>query len=392
MLDNIAAPRLHRAVVDEAAQVVGQVGGGLIALRRLRGQGRQHHRFEVARHVGIARLRTHDARLHRLQEQSGRVRLVVGGLQDEQLIERQAKAKEVGAGVRSALEAFRGGIAEGAGHLAGTGEVVLIEVLGQAEVGDPYRAVVVEQQVGRLDVAVQDALGVGVGEGLGRLRAKAGDMAIIRRARSRGKAAPKGRAVLRPQPGEDAVESHAGDQLHDVVGQSLVFANAEHGHDVGVMQPGGGLCLAAEAFEMFGGKSCPAEQHLERHAPRQGALLGLIDDAHAAPADLADDAKIAQAFGQRFDGDGGDGRRSLEVFQQRDGGKEVFDLLGVLGMALGVFGDGGVLAGAVAGDELLGKRLDGVAVGVQVGHGLPPGSCRSGMAVRISLSRFSART
>ena len=50
---------------------------------------------------------------------------------------------------------------------------------GQAEVGDPEFAVVVEQQVGRLDVAVEDAVLVGVVEGLGRLDAEAGDRAVV---------------------------------------------------------------------------------------------------------------------------------------------------------------------------------------------------------------------
>ena len=46
--------------------------------------------------------------------------------------------------------------------------------LGQAEVGDPDVARVVQQQVGRLDVAVQDALAGGVGQGVGHLHADAG--------------------------------------------------------------------------------------------------------------------------------------------------------------------------------------------------------------------------
>src|SRR5262249_40519798 len=38
-----------------------------------------------------------------------------------------------------------------------------------------------------------------------------------------------------------------------------------------------------------------AAQHLERHAPVERHLAGLVDDAHAAAADLPDDLEIAQA-------------------------------------------------------------------------------------------------
>ncbi len=50
--------------------------------------------------------------------------------------------------------------------------------LGQAEVGDPDVAGDVEQEVGRLDVAVQDPLLVGVGQGLGDLDADPGHRAV----------------------------------------------------------------------------------------------------------------------------------------------------------------------------------------------------------------------
>src|SRR5262249_22488038 len=40
-------------------------------------------------------------------------------------------------------------------------------------------------------------------------------------------------------------------------------------------------------------------QHLQGHTPAQRQLLGLIDDAHAATADLAQNAEVAQGRGTR---------------------------------------------------------------------------------------------
>ena len=51
--------------------------------------------------------------------------------------------------------------------------------LGQAEVGDPDAALGVEQQVRRLDVAVDDPLAVGIGQGLGHLDADLGHAAVV---------------------------------------------------------------------------------------------------------------------------------------------------------------------------------------------------------------------
>src|SRR5262249_22315375 len=67
------------------------------------------------------------------------------------------------------------------------------------------------------------------------------------------------------------------------------------GHDVGVMEAGGGLRLELEALQLPGVECGTKRQDLQRHAAAKGNLLGLIHDAHAAPADLAKDAEIAEA-------------------------------------------------------------------------------------------------
>ncbi len=58
------------------------------------------------------------------------------------------------------------------------GQVVGVGRLGQAEVGHPHVAVVVQKQVRWLDVAVENALTIGVFQGLGDLDADTGDAAV----------------------------------------------------------------------------------------------------------------------------------------------------------------------------------------------------------------------
>ena len=85
---------------------------------------------------------------------------------------------------RLALGLLGGGVAGGAEHARrrlGPGR--LGEGAGQAEVGDAQPAVLAEQQVGGLDVAVDEAAAVGVVEGPGRLEA---DQEGLRRAQPRG--------------------------------------------------------------------------------------------------------------------------------------------------------------------------------------------------------------
>ncbi len=84
------------------------------------------------------------------------------------------------------------------------------------------------------------------------------------------------------------------DELHGVEVHAALGADGVNRHNVRVMQLGGGLGLIAEALQVFGVERGGERQHLERDAPSQRELHGLVDDAHAAAADFAHDLEVAQ--------------------------------------------------------------------------------------------------
>ncbi len=95
------------------------------------------------------------------------------------LVQVGALAVQVAAGIALVVEALRGHVADGADDVAGLRQVVAALVLDQAEVGDPQLPGAVEQQVGRLDVAVDDAQVVGVRQSLGHLHPQPGHAAEV---------------------------------------------------------------------------------------------------------------------------------------------------------------------------------------------------------------------
>jgi len=113
--------------------------------------------------------------------------------------------------------------------------------------------------------------------------------------------------------------------------------------------------------------------------PAERLLDRLVDDAHAAVADAAEDAELADAVGVgrvagRLEVPGVVAGRRLHLLQFDERGEEVAHLLGEFRVAVGVLGHGGVFAAAEAGDEFFGEAVERVAVGGRVGHGGPPGS------------------
>jgi hypothetical protein len=90
-----------------------------------------------------------------------------------------------------------------------------------------------------------------------------------------------------------------------------VLTDAVDGHDVGVVQLGGRPGLAMEAADLILAASGPRGEHLQGDLPAEALLLGLVDDPHAAAADLAEDPIVSQAVRGLFRGvamPGGDGR------------------------------------------------------------------------------------
>ena len=75
----------------------------------------------------------------------------------------------------------------------------------------------------------------------------------------------------------------------------------------GMVERGGGAGFVLEALQLLLVEHRGERQHLQRDAAAERDLLGLVDDAHAAAADLAQDSKIAQR------GPGGDGWRGIRL-------------------------------------------------------------------------------
>ncbi len=162
--------------------------------------------------------------------------------------------------------------------------------LGQAEVGDVRAAFPVDQYVGRLEVAVEDAVLMGVVDGPADEGETAGRVARFHR----------------------AVGQHAGQgptlhQRHGEVGPAVALAGVVDGDDVGMVEEGGGADFRLEAGKVFRRGELAAQDHLQGDGALEAAVPGPVDDAHAAAAQLFQEVIVAEGSRERRRGGCGRG-------------------------------------------------------------------------------------
>ena len=195
------------------------------------------------------------------------------------LVEDDAEGEEVAAPIELlAPHLLRRHVGRRAEDLAGDGLGRPAE-LGDAEVHHLGLAVVANEDVGRLDVAVDHPLLMGVVEGEGHLGAVGGG----------------GLDVEPALAIQDGLERLAVDPLHGDEGQAVggVAIGVENRHDAGMMEAPGGAGFDQESFvEVFlelGIEIRRREEHLDRHLAADVGILGQINPSHRAAAKLGQD-------------------------------------------------------------------------------------------------------
>ena len=95
---------------------------------------------------------------------------------------------------------------------------------------------------------------------------------------------------------------------HGDEGAAFDLFDFVNGADVGVVEGGGGLGFAREARADFGIGDQMRGQKFQGHGAVQARVFGFVDDAHAAAAELGEDAVGAELLS------GGDLARLVEGF------------------------------------------------------------------------------
>ena len=157
---------------------------------------------------------------------------------------------------------------------------------GDAEVAQFHAAFIGQEDVGRLDIPVDDAIRVGHFQRTQQLAHDAQDF-------------PGVEVVAGVEIGLQLLAMHV---LHDDIGKVLFLAVVIDGDDVGMIELAGGLGLDQEAAGMLLGlariKLIRADG-LDGDGALDDGVEALIDDTHRALADRADDLVFAQLLRRR---------------------------------------------------------------------------------------------
>ena len=226
-----------------------------------------------------------------------------------ELVEHGAKGPDVGASISgAAFDLFRRhvrrraeqgpdarrGVGDG-GRIVGRSARDRIERLREAEVEDFDRPVRAQNDVLRLQVAVNDVLIVRRFERVGQL-ARDRQRVDLQRAAARRRG-----TALRTAPGDDRRQRRAVDELHDQRQAAAGVLDAVDLRDVRMVQRGEDLGFALEARQPFLIGSEGRGKDLDRNAALQPGIARAVDLAHSAGAEQRVDVVDADAgaWGER---------------------------------------------------------------------------------------------
>ena len=132
-----------------------------------------------------------------------------------------------------------------------------------------------DEDVGGLDVAMDDALGVGGVEAVGDFDGER-----------------EQRFVFERTSGDELLEGDAVEVLHGEESLVAMFADFVDGADVWMIEGRGGASLAAEALEGLRVAREFVGKKLERDEASELGVFRFVDDTHPAAAELFDNAVV----------------------------------------------------------------------------------------------------
>ena len=228
--------------------------------------------------------------LQPLRQDRLRIRAGKGRLAGEHLVEHATQRVHVGAGIEVPLahRLLRTHVVRGAQAHAGLGEPLLACPASRFPACqrpcDPevrhQRVIAAEQDVLRLDVTVDDAVPVGVGQRVGHLGCDPNRITHRQSLFSR-QAAPKRLAI---------------DERHGEPELPVGFSGVVDAEDVGVLQAGAEADLAQETIGPHRMGQLGAE-NLERHRSVMPEVVGEVHRGHAPATELALDAVAVRQCG-----------------------------------------------------------------------------------------------
>ena len=151
------------------------------------------------------------------------------------------------------------------------------EVLGQAEVEQLYQPAAGEENIGRRDVAVDDALGMSGAQRVGDLARDVDDLVDRHRATQ-----------------QSGLQAGTFEQFHGDEGLRPLVADFQDGADVGVVQRRGQPGFALEPPDRIDVLGQVFLDDLDRHGTGKASILRLIDHTHPARAERPDEVEVGQ--------------------------------------------------------------------------------------------------